>query len=256
MRDPRLRFWSESGSVRNSIDDPRTVCDVMMSDVVELAPATPFRAIARTLVEHGIEAAAVVDASGLLVGIVTVADLLPKEEPAALLRHHLFEARARRELRRRASALTAVDLMSTPAVTATPETSLRAAAGLLVENGINQLPVVDSSGSLVGLLRRADLLRVFLRDPERIRDEIRSKVVERRLGLNSHELEISVDEGIVTLEGQVQQRSDAAAIASAVREVDGVIAVRDRLTYCWDDLNATPLEQGLALSFGSGRERR
>jgi CBS domain-containing protein len=50
------------------------------------------------------------------------------------------------------------ELMTTDVVTVTPETSLKEAAGLLVQHGISGVPVVDSDGAVVGVFSEADIL--------------------------------------------------------------------------------------------------
>ena len=56
--------------------------------------------------------------------------------------------------------------MSKPVITVTPETSIKAAARLLVEHGISALPVVDSTGRLLGIVSEADLISIEARpDP-------------------------------------------------------------------------------------------
>jgi CBS domain-containing protein len=52
------------------------------------------------------------------------------------------------------------DLMSSPPVTVTPETHVKAVAALLVERGFNAVPVVDEDGSLLGIVSEADLVRL------------------------------------------------------------------------------------------------
>ena len=50
------------------------------------------------------------------------------------------------------------DVMSSPVVTVAPDAPLLEVAGLLVEHGINAVPVVDGAGRLVGIVSEADLL--------------------------------------------------------------------------------------------------
>jgi CBS domain-containing protein len=50
------------------------------------------------------------------------------------------------------------DIMTSPAVTVTPETTLKEAAALLVERAVNAVPVVDAGGRLAGIVSEADLL--------------------------------------------------------------------------------------------------
>ena len=57
------------------------ICEVMSSPVVTVQPDTQLKDVAATLVEHGINAAPVIDASDRLVGIVSEADLLSLEVP-------------------------------------------------------------------------------------------------------------------------------------------------------------------------------
>jgi CBS domain-containing protein len=63
-------------------------------------------------------------------------------------------------------AVKVAEIMSQPVITVTPETGIKAAAELLVDNGISALPVVDSAGRLVGIVSEADLIFIEARpDP-------------------------------------------------------------------------------------------
>jgi len=53
----------------------------------------------------------------------------------------------------------AEDIMTRQVVTISPETTVEAAARLMLERRISGLPVVDKSGALVGLVTEGDLLR-------------------------------------------------------------------------------------------------
>ena len=50
------------------------------------------------------------------------------------------------------------DIMTSPVVSVTPDTSLKDVAALLVERGINAVPVVDAGDRLCGIVSEADLL--------------------------------------------------------------------------------------------------
>lgn len=52
----------------------------------------------------------------------------------------------------------AMDVMTTDVITADPDTSVQALAILLAERGISGVPVVDGSGTLVGVVSEGDLL--------------------------------------------------------------------------------------------------
>jgi CBS domain-containing protein len=60
----------------------------------------------------------------------------------------------------------AEQVMTSPVITVTPQTSVKQAAELLLEHRVAALPVVDGAGDLVGILSEADLLRRRVpRDP-------------------------------------------------------------------------------------------
>ncbi|MGN6582332.1 MAG: CBS domain-containing protein [Rhizobiaceae bacterium] len=52
----------------------------------------------------------------------------------------------------------AKDIMTTQVVTATPDTSIRHAVEIMLERGVSGLPVVDDTGTLVGIITEGDLL--------------------------------------------------------------------------------------------------
>src|SRR5262245_50182251 len=53
----------------------------------------------------------------------------------------------------------AMDVMVRDVVTVKPETDVATAIKLLVENDISALPVVDQTGTVVGVISEADLVR-------------------------------------------------------------------------------------------------
>jgi CBS domain-containing protein len=56
-------------------------------------------------------------------------------------------------------AMNVADVMTRTAITVTPETTIEAAARLLLEHRISGLPVVDPGGAVVGVVTEGDLLR-------------------------------------------------------------------------------------------------
>ena len=76
--------------------------------------------------------------------------------------------------------------MTSPAVTITPRRSVADAAELMLEVGIDRLPVVDA-GQLVGIVARADLVRAFTRGDEEIELEIRQDVLLAKLWIDPAE---------------------------------------------------------------------
>jgi predicted transcriptional regulator len=126
------------------------------------------------------------------------------------------------------------DLMTAPAVTIDPDASIVEAAAKLEDTGVGRLPVVDRGGSLVGVLSRGDLVKVFTRPDEHILDEITEDVVGDLLLLPPELLTIKVADGVVTLRGHLERRSQATQLVALVRRVDGVARVVDELSYGTD----------------------
>ncbi|MGH4011488.1 MAG: CBS domain-containing protein, partial [Pseudonocardiaceae bacterium] len=57
-----------------------TVKDVMTTAVLKVRPTTPFKEVVRVMADHHVSALPVVDSDDQLVGVVSEADLLPKQE--------------------------------------------------------------------------------------------------------------------------------------------------------------------------------
>lgn len=55
---------------------------------------------------------------------------------------------------------TAQDIMTREVITIAPEADITEAAHLLLDKGVNGLPVVDAEGRLVGILCQSDLVRM------------------------------------------------------------------------------------------------
>jgi osmotically-inducible protein OsmY len=75
---------------------------------------------------------------------------------------------------------------------------------------------------------------VFDRPDGQIQNEIVRDVLPGVLGTVPEDCDVAVRDGIVTLAGLVDSERDATSVAEAVRHVQGVVAVRDRLSYPHD----------------------
>ena len=224
----------------------RTVQDVMTRDVVAVQGATPFKALVRLLNEYRVTALPVLDDAGrVVVGVVSETDLALKEV-APLREDHapVFETAQHRRERAKAASLTAADLMTAPAVTAGPDELVVVAARRMHDRDVKRLPVVDHGGALVGIVTRADLLKVFLRADDELRFDVLDHVVGDRLRLPLGSVEVEVRDGIVRLAGRVPQRSQARTLAAVTGAIDGVVAVQNHLEWQVDDTiaQAPPVE--------------
>lgn len=209
----------------------RAVSEVMTTEVVTIHQDAPFKSVVRTLEEHRVDALPVVDDAGQLVGVVSASDLTCHEEPPPRLVDHL--TRSGRQHVRKAQGHLARDLMSTPARTIAPDAVVGAALRAMARHSVGRLVVVDRHG-IAGILTRSDLLRVFLRDDEEIRREVRAAVDAAVSGCDSR-LTVDVDEGVVRLDGWVQRTSAAWAASAAARGVAGVVEVVEDVQSDVDD---------------------
>jgi predicted transcriptional regulator len=128
--------------------------------------------------------------------------------------------------------------MTSPAVTVAPEDTVEHAAQLMYASGFKRLPVVDAGGHLVGIISRTDVLAVFDRTDEDIRVEIIRQVIPRLSEPSFYW--VAVKNGIVTIEGTPETVSIGRNVLARVRRVQGVVAVRDRLTYPLPPAPAAP----------------
>jgi CBS domain-containing protein len=214
----------------------RRVRDVMTPEVVTVGEHAAFKEIAATVAEHRVSALPVLDDQGRVAGIVSEADLLLKEEfPEGPANRHLFRGRRRRMERAKAAGATAAELMTAPAVTVGPDASVAEAARLLHRHRIKRLPVVDPAGPLLGIVSRADLLKVFLRGDAEIAREVRQEVLLRAMWVDPDTVTVHVRDGVVTLTGQLERRSLIPIAVSLVHGLDGVVDVADRLSFDVDD---------------------
>jgi CBS-domain-containing membrane protein len=203
-------------------EHPYTVSDVMTHTVVAVGSEAPFKEIVELLDQWKVSAVPVLAGEGRVVGVVSEADLMAKEEFRDTEEGDPDE-------RRKAGAVTAGDLMSAPAVTVHADATLAEAARVMARRHVKRLPVVDEIGLLQGVVSRSDLLKVFLRDDEEIAEEIRSSVLSKLPVVTT--LTVQVSEGVVTLGGVLPDRTIVPVVARAVRAVEGVVDVRLDLSH-------------------------
>ena len=106
----------------------------------------------RTLIDHGIHQAPVLDTNERLVGIVSERDLLTSLN---------VEADAVRDVMARQVR----DVMSTPVVAAAPLTDIRRIARVMLEREVSGVPIINDGGLLLGFISRSDILRAVVTDP-------------------------------------------------------------------------------------------
>jgi CBS domain-containing protein len=203
---------------------------LMNRDVVTIRPETPLKQVAAILDANHISGAPVCNRTGDIVGVVSEADILRREEgvrPDVGGRLNWLLRKLDGETAK-VAARTAGEAMTSPAVTIRATEPVSAAAQLMVERGINRLPVV-SDGELVGIVTRADLVRAFHRSDEEIAREIRDDVLANALWLAPEALSLDVRDGVVAIRGTVDSEADAELAERLIRRIPGVLDVHAEL---------------------------
>ena len=106
----------------------------------------------RTLRDHRIHQAPVLNEVSQLVGIVSERDLLTAINIDA---GQIVESLGRRVR----------DVMTTPVIAASPVTDIRRIASVMLDNGVDGAPITNDNGRLVGFISRSDILRAVVTDP-------------------------------------------------------------------------------------------
>jgi CBS domain-containing protein len=217
----------------------RTVSDVMTVRVHVANALTPFKLLVRLIEENRVSAIPIVDRQGIPIGIVSEADLLLKERRRELESSgDLFHLQKHRQQRAKAEGTVASEVMTSPAITVASDTSLGQAARLMQEKNVRRLVVVDEGGRIAGIVSRSDLLQVFLRTDEELRDEVAGTLIPALLLSSPESIGVEVQWSMVTLSGEVDRKSDAEILTRLTKELDGVVGVVDQLSYKWDDTAA------------------
>lgn len=134
---------------------PLAVRDLMTDKVIAVRPDDPLRTLRDLMWEHHIRHMPVVDADGDLVGLVSQRDLLRNSlVDQADVPDYIEDAVLGR--------LTAGDVMTSYVERVSPDTDLRAAAQVMLDNKYGCLPVTVGD-RLVGILTEADFVRFLAR---------------------------------------------------------------------------------------------
>jgi CBS domain-containing protein len=207
-----------------------TVKEVMTSSVVAVRENADFKEMVTAMRSRRISAFPVIDASDRVIGVVSEADLLLKETTPALPQGAIRLAWRPKD-RSKAAGVTAVEVMTTPAVTIHEDAPVAEAARLMQSRKVKHLPVVDANSRLRGIVTRTDVLSVFERPDYEIWDEVVKDVITGEFGLDQELFVVTVRSGVVTITGSMERRADALSLLATTRHLEGVIGVRDRLSY-------------------------
>ena len=220
--------------------------DVMTRLVVKLYPNDTIHEAASRLAQNDISGAPVVQ-SGKVVGIISEADLVRAAMPPArvdrghsslsvlgmVLRGHVPEGHSDAKVG---------SVMSDYVVTIAPTATIWDAAAIMERHGIKRLPVVEAEGELVGIISRADLVKVMARTDAQLAGDVISAV--GLLGDDAtRAISVTVEEGVATLRGRADRRTTRDLVVKLARNVPGIVEVVDRLDFEWDDTKRIPRQK-------------
>lgn len=213
------------------------VSDAMTRMVVTLSPGDSIHEAATRLATNGISGAPVVE-DGTVIGMVSESDivyaLMPSQERKLGLSVLDFLVNLGRRVPHGEEGIRVADVMSPVVIGISPDESIWEAASMMHRRGVKRLPVTDPEERLVGIISRADVVRMMARDDSLIADGVKDAI--GILGADAFEkLEIDVREGMVSLRGKADRKSTKTLAARLAERVPGVVEVRDALVYAFDE---------------------
>jgi CBS-domain-containing membrane protein len=207
-----------------------TVRDVMSTHVIAVRQDASYKDMAGMLRAQRVSAFPVLGDHNKVIGVVSESDLLTKEALEGTVPGVSQSMMSRRE-HGRAGAVTAAELMTTPAVTIGPDEPVTQAARLMYSRRVKRLPVISDDGTLIGIVTRADVLSVYSRPDADIQREIIQDLIQGMFACDPARFTVTVTDGIATIEGTPETDLVGRDIIEAAGHVEGVVAVRDRLGY-------------------------
>jgi CBS domain-containing protein len=217
------------------------VGDIMSREVISIGPDEPVREIARLMLARRISGVPVVDAERRVLGVVSEGDLIRRPEletdqaRGGWLSLFVSGDESARDFIK-SHGLKASEVMTQPAICATPDLPLAEVVRLMERHRIKRLPVTES-GRLAGLVTRTDLLRALATrqaaspagvDDRQLRESIEA-ILRNENWAASAIVNVQVENGVAQLWGTVESPSQRDALILAVRGIPGIRDVEAHL---------------------------
>jgi CBS domain-containing protein len=214
--------------------------DVMVRDVVAIGPDDSVARAAALMTANDVSALPVIDGDGHLIGILSEADLLRREEIDTATRRPSWVETVTPATTRAAEFVKShskrvADLMSTDVISVSETASLNDIAALLERNRIKRVPVVRGD-QVVGIVSRGNLIQALASavvstklpsDKSRsIREEVLARLKEQSW-TNFADRNVIVNAGEVHLWGLVRSEDERKALIALAEGVPGVTKVVD-----------------------------
>ena len=140
-----------------------TVGEAMSKKYISISGDSDIHSATDLLSKGGVTCAPVVNYKNLVIGFVSDADILAsagvvkKHTVKDLVRHIIGEPTP--NIHRTIDGKNIKDIMSSPAITVTVDTSIKKASEIFNEKRIKRMPVVDKDGRLVGIISTTDVVK-------------------------------------------------------------------------------------------------
>lgn len=152
--------------------------DIMTREIVTVSPETPVREVTELLAGQRFGSVPVIEDEGHVLGIVTEEDLVRRVADLHLPRHitflggiiYLQNPQHFNEEAEKILAVTAQEIMDTDVPYVRPDTPVAMIAERMLNEDLRRLLVLDEKDCLIGIITRADLVRMQLAE-DRLPDE-------------------------------------------------------------------------------------
>jgi CBS domain-containing protein len=193
--------------------------DIMTSPVHTVRQDASVESAAELMTAKSVTALPVVDAAGLLIGMVSESDLLWHRVPA--------------EPTAGASGIpdtdpdhrpgTVAEVMSAYPLTTTPATDVADVADAMLQNDVRSIPVLEGR-TVVGIVSRRDILHTMVRGDDEMAREVQHRLDEYADG--RRRWTATVASGVATVAGDYDNDTERTVVAVLARTVPGVAAVK------------------------------
>lgn len=219
------------------------VKDVMTRNVISVEADEPILKAARLMLQNRISGLPVIDATGMLVGVVTEGDFLRRGE-IGTQRHRpkwlefvVGPGRMAAEYVR-ASGRKVSEIMTPDPLSVTEDDSLETVVEQMERHRVKRLPVIRA-GQMVGIVSRANLMHALVSlarddtqaaagDDSAIRDRILASLGELHW---APQVNVVVKNGIAELWGAILDDRERQALIVAAENISGVKEVHDHLVW-------------------------
>lgn len=215
---------------------------IMTAPVIGIEPTASISDAAGLMLSRKVSGLPVICSDGTLVGVVSEGDFLrrvelgTKRNRSRWLEFLVSPGRAADEYVK-ANGRRIEEVMTAEVITVPPAASLPEIVELMARHHVKRVPVVDS-GKVVGIITRSDLLRALLSvlpdaataavDDEQIRQNVIAELARQKWA-GKDTIDVTVDKGVVELNGAIFDERERQAAIVAAENVAGVKVVKDNL---------------------------